>query len=101
MVLGLIGGILAIDAACQASDKRHGFMTSAEKKKFDQANARDGIHWGEIEKIAARCRVKTNKYGVAKVTIKKAAIKRLRIKKYIVKTSYLNDVVKSTLIVRR
>ena len=64
MVLGLIGGILAIDAACQVSDKRHGFMTGTEKRKFDQENARDGIHWGEIEKIAARCRVKPNKYGV-------------------------------------
>ena len=64
MVLGLIGGILAIGAACDTSDKRHGFMTSVERKKFDQENARDGIHWGEIDRIAARCRVKSSKYGV-------------------------------------
>ena len=64
MVLGLIGGILAIGAACEVSDKRHGFMSSVERDRFDQENARDGIHLGEIERIAARCRVQASKYGV-------------------------------------
>ena len=64
MVLGILGGILAIGAACDVSDKRHGFMNSIERKNFDQLNARDGIHWGEISKIAARCRVQASKYGV-------------------------------------
>lgn len=47
-------------------------------------------------------KAKTNKYGIAKVTIKKAAIKKLKAgKKYTVKVSYLSDVVKATLKVRR
>nr|WP_295162693.1 C1 family peptidase [uncultured Methanobrevibacter sp.] len=45
---------------------------------------------------------KTNKYGIAKVTIKKAAINKLKAgKKYTVKVSYLSDTVKSTLKVKR
>ena len=46
-------------------------------------------------------KAKTNKKGIAKVTIKKTAIKKLKKNKYTVKVSYLNDVVKSTLKVRR
>ena len=44
---------------------------------------------------------KTNKKGIATVTLKKSAINKLKVKKYTVKVSYLNDVVKSTLQVRR
>jgi hypothetical protein len=45
---------------------------------------------------------KTNKYGIAKVTLKKAAIKKLKAgKKYTIKVSYLSDAVKATLKVRR
>lgn len=47
-------------------------------------------------------KTKTNKNGIAKVTLKKAAIKKLKAgKKYTVKVSYLSDVVKATLKVRR
>lgn len=46
-------------------------------------------------------KAKTNKNGIAKVTIKKSAINKLKIRKYVIKVSYLNDVVKSTLKVRR
>ena len=45
---------------------------------------------------------KTNKKGIAKITIKKSVIKKLKAgKKYTIKVSYLNDVVKATLKVRR
>lgn len=46
-------------------------------------------------------KAKTNKKGIATVTLKKAVINKLKVKKYSVKVSYLNDVVKSTLQVRR
>lgn len=47
-------------------------------------------------------KAKTSKYGIAKVTIKKAAINKLKVgKKYAIKVSYLSDVVKATLKVRR
>ena len=47
-------------------------------------------------------KAKTNKKGVAKVTIKKKVIKKLKKgKKYTIKVSYLSDVVKATLKVRR
>ena len=46
-------------------------------------------------------KAKTNKKGIAKVTIKKSAIKKFKKKKYTIKVSYLNDVVKSTLKVKR
>ena len=47
-------------------------------------------------------KAKTNKKGIAKVTVKKSAIKKLKAgKKYTIKVSYLSDVVKSTLKVRR
>lgn len=52
-----------ISTACDIDDKRRGFMTSIQRDKFDQENARDGIHIGEIERIAKRCKVKTSKYG--------------------------------------
>ncbi|MEE1129340.1 MAG: C1 family peptidase [Methanobrevibacter sp.] len=44
---------------------------------------------------------KTNKNGLAIAKINKAAINKLSIRKYIVQTIYLRDIVKSTLIVRR
>ena len=47
-------------------------------------------------------KAKTNKKGVAKVTIKKKVIKKLKKgKKYTIKVSYLSDVIKATLKVRR
>ena len=47
-------------------------------------------------------KTKTNKKGIAKVTLKSAAIKKLKAgKKYTIKVSYLSDVVKATLKVRR
>ena len=47
-------------------------------------------------------KAKTNKKGIAKVTIKKSVIKKLKAgKKYTIKVSYLSDVVKATLKVRR
>jgi hypothetical protein len=47
-------------------------------------------------------KAKTNKKGVAKVTIKKKVIKKLKKgKKYTIKVSYLSDVVKATLKVKR
>lgn len=46
-------------------------------------------------------KAKTNKKGIAKVTIKNTHIKKLKIKKYTIKVSYLSDVVKATLKVRR
>ena len=47
-------------------------------------------------------KAKTNKKGVAKVTVKKKVIKKLKKgKKYTIKVSYLSDVVKATLKVRR
>ena len=47
-------------------------------------------------------KAKTNKKGIAKVTIKKSVIKKLKAgKKYAIKVSYLSDVVKATLKVRR
>ena len=47
-------------------------------------------------------KAKTNKKGIAKVTIKKAAINKLKIgKKYTIKVSYLSDAVKATLKVKR
>ena len=47
-------------------------------------------------------KAKTNKKGVAKVTVKKKVIKKLKKgKKYTVKVSYLSDVVKATLKVKR
>jgi len=46
-------------------------------------------------------KAKTNKKGIATLTLKKAVINKLKVKKYTVKVSYLNDVVKSTLQVRR
>ena len=46
-------------------------------------------------------KAKTNKKGIATVTLKKAVINKLKVKKYSIKVSYLNDVVKSTLQVRR
>lgn len=45
-------------------------------------------------------KAKTNKKGIAQVIIKKADINKLNIKKYAINVSYLNDVVKSILIVR-
>ena len=44
---------------------------------------------------------KTNKNGIAKITINKAAINKLKVKKYTVNVNYLRDVVKLTLNVRR
>ena len=45
---------------------------------------------------------KTNSKGLVKVTIKKAAIKKLKAgKKYTIKVAYIKDVVKSTLTVKR
>ncbi len=44
---------------------------------------------------------RTNSKGIVKVTIKKAYINKLKVKKYAIKVSYLNDAVKSTLNVRR
>ncbi|WP_296872691.1 C1 family peptidase [uncultured Methanobrevibacter sp.] len=47
-------------------------------------------------------KAKTNKKGIAKVTIKKSVLKKLKAgKKYKIKVSYLSDVVKATLKVRR
>ena len=47
-------------------------------------------------------KAKTNKKGVAKVTVKKKVIKKLKKgKKYKIKVSYLSDVVKATLKVKR
>ena len=47
-------------------------------------------------------KAKTNKKGIAKVTIKKSVLKKLKAgKKYTIKVSYLSDVVKATLKVRR
>ena len=47
-------------------------------------------------------KAKTNKKGIAKVTIKKSVLKKLKAgKKYAIKVSYLSDVVKATLKVRR
>lgn len=44
---------------------------------------------------------KTNKYGIAAVKLNKVVLNKLSIKKYLVQTIYLRDIVKSTLIVRR
>ncbi len=44
---------------------------------------------------------KTNKKGIAQVTLKKSVINKLKVKKYTIKVSYLSDVVKATLNVRR
>ena len=63
MVLGIIGATIAIMGAAEANDVRKGFMNSDQKKQFDQENARDGIHLAEIDRIASRCKVKTNKWG--------------------------------------
>ena len=47
-------------------------------------------------------KAKTNKKGLAKYTLKKSAIKKLKVgKKYTIQVAYLKDVVKSTLKVRR
>ena len=47
-------------------------------------------------------KAKTNKKGLAKYTLKKSAIKKLKAgKKYTIKVAYLKDVVKSTLKVKR
>ena len=47
-------------------------------------------------------KAKTDKKGIAKVTLKKAVINKLKVgKKYTVNVSYLSDVVKSTLKVKR
>lgn len=63
MVLGLIGAMFAVSGAAKANDVRKGFMTPYEQKQFDQENARDGIHLAEIDRIARRCKVATNKWG--------------------------------------
>ena len=64
-LLGLGAAMTAIQGAAEAHDvHKYGHMTSYEEKNFDQENARDGIHLGEIERIAQRCRVKPSKYGI-------------------------------------
>ena len=44
---------------------------------------------------------KTGKTGVAKLTVKKSVINKLKVKNYVLKVSYYRDVVKATLKVRR
>lgn len=67
LLLSLIGiglGAATVQGLASASDVHQGWMTSQEKENFDQMNARDGIHAEQIENIARRCKIKTNKWGV-------------------------------------